>query len=814
MVEFDHGDVLFLRGVAKAALGIISMQQAYDLNVDIDATAGAQQMTIQQFLSDNPTVGTLKDASRLTQAKSYLAASLTDIDAAIDAIAAETDNQSDDFVSLFSDDPIHRQKDIDDAKHNIAMALDGLNGPMTISDNGTPFDSSDDNVYDFSKFFQGMNLRSYLPGFNGDEAAGPLPDPTFNGIVVQDADFTNNITSDEDGDGIPDFLEKPNWYPALVEGKTLQYAWDPLKGVQSDYTFDADGTFSFTWGASSGTGSGNGTWAIDAGGDLVLTFTGYSGSEQFLPASAVFILNAHESGTWTSTVWDGTQYVQQLNLWEAYDVDVNVVYRDGSSNQYPTWMESYVTLADSDGDGVSDTQEQALGTDPNNPDTDGDGIWDGQDAAPLQAAANINWAGVWHQFKTADNGVDTVSSDKLSVGIRAKSLAGLTVSATGPDGTIYNFGEADILPRTGGYIEVEKSFTSLPTGTYTFTVSDSAGHSVTQSDVQTQAKAIPVVDPATIQFQRKADGSYRSSWAPVNAQQTYNYQLRIFQPDGTLVYSGARKLDTVEDVPPGVLTDGQQYLYRIEVKDGPSFDLEFNRSVTARIPFTPQSSDYQSGRLVTKWVRAYNRFEADGTRFTAFTFAVDNPAAVTLAEVSGPGGFHYAFDLSGDFDAQFNEFMANSVDPASTPVGLYTFHYVANGLDHYAYATLTDPVAYPAPDSSTYQAEDLGNGNIRFSWAEVPHTGALFYRVLILDPTTGLYKVTPRLNQTYADVNAASLGTASLQWRVEVYDSSSVFTARNRVNGPYVPLTVRPLDSTRPVISSAYVYHRNYLGQY
>ncbi|MCH8148813.1 MAG: hypothetical protein IH987_12575, partial [Planctomycetes bacterium] len=36
---------------------------------------------------------------------------------------------------------------------------------------------------------------------------------------------------------------------------------------------------------------------------------------------------------------------------------------------------------DTDGDGLSDSCEQALGFDPNNPDTDGDGAWDGSEIA-------------------------------------------------------------------------------------------------------------------------------------------------------------------------------------------------------------------------------------------------------------------------------------------------------------------------------------------------------------------------------------------------------------------------------------------------
>lgn len=41
-----------------------------------------------------------------------------------------------------------------------------------------------------------------------------------------------------------------------------------------------------------------------------------------------------------------------------------------------TSFQDYPVL-DSDGDGLSDDEEAALGTDPNNPDTDGDGVLDG-----------------------------------------------------------------------------------------------------------------------------------------------------------------------------------------------------------------------------------------------------------------------------------------------------------------------------------------------------------------------------------------------------------------------------------------------------
>lgn len=58
-----------------------------------------------------------------------------------------------------------------------------------------------------------------------------------------------------------------------------------------------------------------------------------------------------------------------------------------------------VVPLDSDGDGLSDTQEAQKGTNPHNPDTDGDGIPDGQDANPTTFDVSLNnlftsWYGV------------------------------------------------------------------------------------------------------------------------------------------------------------------------------------------------------------------------------------------------------------------------------------------------------------------------------------------------------------------------------------------------------------------------------------
>ncbi|TKB47158.1 M60 family metallopeptidase [Thalassotalea mangrovi] len=61
---------------------------------------------------------------------------------------------------------------------------------------------------------------------------------------------------------------------------------------------------------------------------------------------------------------------------------------------------------DSDGDGLSDSAEAELGTDPNNPDTDGDSVNDGEDFAPLDASESLDTDndGIGNNADTDDDG--------------------------------------------------------------------------------------------------------------------------------------------------------------------------------------------------------------------------------------------------------------------------------------------------------------------------------------------------------------------------------------------------------------------------
>uniref|UniRef100_A0A831U2N0 Choice-of-anchor D domain-containing protein n=1 Tax=Geobacter metallireducens TaxID=28232 RepID=A0A831U2N0_GEOME len=412
----------------------------------------------------------------------------------------------------------------------------------------------------------------------------------------------------------------------------------------------------------------------------------------------------------------------------------------------------------------------------------------------ILSAADFSWAGVTHVSRS-----DGTQKDALDVGLTsiATSLAGMTLTVNGPNGFAYTFTDADINPSYPGTLSLYKEFASLAPGFYSFNLQDGKGRGAQRFDTHVTPEPIPVVDSATVKYQRKADNSYRFRWAPVNAPKTYYYRFRITTPAGAPVFTGARKHGTIEDVPAGLLQDGLAYRYRVEAYDGPTIDLAYNRSNSSYTDFTPTPAHYDPNLPIFTWAALHNRIEADGSAFVLATFAVDRPETVTFAELTGPNNFKYTFNLTGDYTAQYKEFSKKFSSPLTA--GTYTFHVTAGGVEHSLTAPLTAAVTYPAPDTATMQARDLGNGSIRFSWADVNTNGSLYYRIFIQDTQTGSYTTTSRQNQTYVDVMTSDI--TNKDWRVEVYDSSDIGTVRNRRNGALIPLVVQSFDATKPVLN-------------
>lgn len=199
----DYADVLVLKAAIKAALAVIHIQYTYNLDANIANEFNNKANTIQAFLVSNSSFLTLKtgdySASRNT-ARNYLIEATDDISAAIDKVNSR--NTIDYLINVEA-----TADEIADAKSRLAKAKTALSS----NDKQTVFEgedgiwgTADDMIINVNPFFAGINLRSLLPTFSGDDASGFFPDPTMKGSIIQGINLN---ADDENSNGIPDILE-------------------------------------------------------------------------------------------------------------------------------------------------------------------------------------------------------------------------------------------------------------------------------------------------------------------------------------------------------------------------------------------------------------------------------------------------------------------------------------------------------------------------------------------------------------------------------------------------------------------------------
>jgi len=846
VIDIDYGDVLFFKAVARGVMAQQAILQAYNLDADIDqlqSDSDNQLLTIEGFLTDYPAFGQLVDPTRLTEAKTLLAQGLDDAEAAIDFIAEETDIQYDDLVQFYVEpwngtpedkvwgDVMQSWEELDEFRETITLARQALNGPTTIDDNMTPGITSDDTIIDLSRLFAGLDIRALIPTFTGDEANSWWPDATFNGVLVQDPEFETEINEDINQDSIPDALQEPKYYDALLVDKTFQFYDYTLGGISIPITFFADHSFEFTYDPGTGPVVDTGTWSVDAQGRLLLSFDNPGSS---VPTSILLTLTGRDEWRWpgqeqltyyhdSSIVYPSDPGVPVLGSGNLYyfntfsDLDGDAI-ADSVDNCPNTWNQDQADIdgngtgdacdSDSDGDGVIDGVEIGQGTDPDNPDSDGDGLLDGEDAHPLSVEANITGAGVTHVINS-----DGSVTDALDVGIRGNNatIGDLTVTVDGPSGFSYTFTDADIwgTPGTSNYLDLGKTFPALEVGHYTFTVTDARGHAVHQVDLHDGLQALPAVDTSTIRYQRQDDGSYRFSWAHADGPGRYFYRLRIV-PTGdysNIVFSTARQADPYVVVPAGELIDGVSYEYRVEVHDAPNYALLFNRHNSPWSGFTPAGSDFNASRVTIDYAKVINLYK-DGLWKRALNFSVSYPGAVTYAEVTGPNGFSYVFDLVNDFDGDWWVVK----DAAGIEPGKYSFTIIANGLPHYADDYLASEPVIPEPDSATFQTRLDGNLS-RFSWANIAQAGEYYYRVTMRNDLGDIVFNSARGIRNSLDADTSTIPADATTWQVRVYDAETWAAARNRVDSLLVPYVPAADDPSRPQIEFAYLSEWTKVGQ-
>jgi hypothetical protein len=203
-VESDYGDALLCRAALDGILSALYAQAAYDLDSDLAAKANENQ-TVAAFLAANPSFGIIKAgaSANLTQSRSYARSGLLSLQGAIDAIENETDDQSNDYVSLAELLP----EDIAQVKADIADALGSLDGPTFVNDNEVPYDNKGYTL-NLSPFFAGSigSLRALLPAFSGNDVFGKFPDPAMGGTFT--AGPVVNLDDTAPANNIPDILEE------------------------------------------------------------------------------------------------------------------------------------------------------------------------------------------------------------------------------------------------------------------------------------------------------------------------------------------------------------------------------------------------------------------------------------------------------------------------------------------------------------------------------------------------------------------------------------------------------------------------------
>jgi hypothetical protein len=200
-INADHGDALFLSGLLRSVMTTLAILRAYDLDVDIDDILN-ESRTAEYVQTEYKSIPGMPDTTKYIEAKSSLTIALARMKLAIDSIEAETDDQSDDFITIDATvDTVEIKTWIDEAQ----SSMDGV--PMIAG--------IDKVAVDLQAFFNnGIILDdTTLPRFEAnhiDPADGFFDEPTFGGVILDtDTSLTGiqDINKDENGDGIADILQ-------------------------------------------------------------------------------------------------------------------------------------------------------------------------------------------------------------------------------------------------------------------------------------------------------------------------------------------------------------------------------------------------------------------------------------------------------------------------------------------------------------------------------------------------------------------------------------------------------------------------------
>ena len=359
------------------------------------------------------------------------------------------------------------------------------------------------------------------------------------------------------------------------------------------------------------------------------------------------------------------------------------------------------------------------------------------------------------------------------------------LKVTGPGGFQYIFTEDNLntSEQLGQYFMVNFP-DPLSNGTYAFSLTDSAGRTITATKDFTYA-SVPRVDYNTMV---PADNTYVNTTTPALSWDSvgsgYYYVVYVWDWNGTAapVYASNYIQDTSITIPSGVLFPNTPYRWRVDVTDEP---FGSNRSRSKNLQFSTGSSSYDP-LLMINWVYFYSDNNHYGGLGRSISVGVLGPLPneVTSFNVSGPGLDYYFPENNIVYNLAWPQgSMYTLWQPGALAGGDYTFTLQALlGTDTYPknLTLSTIPIvdqASMSPANNTY----LNNLTPTFSWAAVTGTSR-YYRVQINDwRQRFVIYVSPRSTNLSATIPEGILKpNMSYMWRVDVIDDSNGSVADNR----------------------------------
>jgi hypothetical protein len=187
--EVDYADVLALKAALRSVLAAMTFLSAYDIEIDLDEFLNNEfceevdpntyhGIDAEAFLAKYPTLMTLANASVLSSLRGLVTDAIDDVLDALDVIHDETDDQSDDLLTI---DP----SEYGTIQAYFVALRATLDGPVVLSSasgTGRPF------MWNSAPIFSGINLRNYIPAVIGNQVVyrsirGAGYDPTIGGVL-------------------------------------------------------------------------------------------------------------------------------------------------------------------------------------------------------------------------------------------------------------------------------------------------------------------------------------------------------------------------------------------------------------------------------------------------------------------------------------------------------------------------------------------------------------------------------------------------------------------------------------------------------